>query len=192
MHVRPLWLATGLAAFLTVIRVEPVEAQFLDHLALDVMAGGGFVGTTTRDVETSPHFNCEGNPIATCLPVEAFVALRESVSKSWQPAIATGLVIRYVFRPRADPNDATRIDGIGLGVGGNFVFVPSGDSTKAAPALTLHFGTSGQQLFFGWLFTWTRSVILSGGRQTSFQRSSILRRCSVPEGRARPPSLPAS
>lgn len=164
MHrTRPLF-----ALLLLLASAAPARAQgFMDHVALDVAAGGGFVGLARNHPQTQPHFDCppqssgDGPPV--CTPVPTKVVVHSGFSRGWQPALATGLVFRYVFSPKQDESDNSKVDGIGVGVGGHFVFVPHEGSTTAAPAVTIHVGNRNQQIFFGWAFVGVPTVDIPGG-----------------------------
>src|SRR5262249_29700808 len=138
---------------------------FLDHWAIGVAAGGGFAGLIHREVQTQPHLECQSAAQGTppiCTPDPLHIVVTEKASYAWQPAVDTGLVFRYVFSPKHDV-EGQDPDGIGVGVGAHFVFLPHGESTRAAPGLTAHVGTHSKQVFFGVVFGPTDSVVIPGG-----------------------------
>jgi hypothetical protein len=161
---------------------RPAAAQF-GKWAIDVAAGGGFVGLNTNEVQTTPRTTCTTADPPVCTVDTNNVVITANSRYGWQPAVATGLVFRFV--PKAETVSKSTSgeelkDGIGFGIGGQFVFVPRGDTTRAAPALTIHVGKSSQQIFFGWLFSPVDRVEIPGGGTSAvvpaaFPTSSLLR-----------------
>jgi hypothetical protein len=150
---------------------------------VEVAASGGFVGLTEVTMQTVPNLVCPSptpttqNPACT-LDAEHVLAIK-NVNHSWKPATSTGIIFRWIFY-RSDGNDDTN-DGVGAGIGVHFVFVPVGSETKAAPALTAHFGKKNLQFFIGSVFVATDKVELPGAADreivpAAFQVSSLIRK----------------
>jgi hypothetical protein len=159
-------------------------------IGIDVSAGGGFVGLNTVEVQSTPRTTCQAGAPPVCSIDAERVVITANYKYGWQPAVATGLVFRYVFTPsefaRTTSNDPIK-DGLGVGLGAQFVFVPRGDVTRAAPALTLHAGRSSQQVFFGVVFAPSDKVEIPGGGTSaivpvSFPTAGLIR----PDARRRP------
>jgi hypothetical protein len=155
----------------------------LPHMAIDIAAGGGFVGLDTNEVQTTPHTTCTPAQPPVCTADPANVVVTANSRYGWQPAVATGLVFRYIPKPEyvgSDDQGGMKRDGFGIGLGAQFVFVPHGDNTRAAPALTIHVGRSSQQVFFGWVFAPVDKVEIPGGGPSAivpagFQATELIR-----------------
>jgi hypothetical protein len=126
------------------------------RLNVEVAAGGGFAGIREGEVQTAPTLNCAGDP-QVCTPDSETVTLVRNNKYTWRPSLSTGIIFRWY-----KSTDAEIGDKIGLGIGGHFVFVPSGNDSRAAPALTMHIGKQSTQLFFGMIFVPTDRVDLPG------------------------------
>jgi hypothetical protein len=101
----------------------------------------------------------------------------KNTTHNWKPATSTGIIFRWIVHK--DSGD-DRNDGIGIGIGAHFVFVPGDQETHAAPAVTLHAGKKGLQVFGGWVFVPTDAVALPGGGDqavvpATFTTSSLIR-----------------
>jgi hypothetical protein len=172
MCCRPVVLSLHLSFVILCANAPLAHAQ---HLSIDAAAGGGFVGVDTAGVQTIPNTSCDtSNPPKCTADANTVIAIKNT-AYSWQPALAVGLVFRYIPNP-----GATSHDGVGIGVGGQFVFVPHGSSSRAAPAITVHIGTASKQLFLGAVFMPSDTVDIPGGGDravlsTGFQTSSLIR-----------------
>lgn len=131
-----------------------LHAQGL-RLSVEVAAGGGFAGIREAEVQTAPSLNCSGEP-QVCTPDPDNITLVKNNKYTWRPSLSTGIIFRW--QKRADDGE----DRVGVGIGGHFIFVPSGTDSRAAPALTLHVGKQSTQLFFGMIFVPTDRVDLPG------------------------------
>lgn len=123
---------------------------------LEVAAGGGFAGIREAEVQTEPNLTCDAGT-GICTPDTLTTILIRNKKYSWRPSLSTGVIVRYQIADTADGA------GIGIGAGGHFVFVPNGDGSRAAPAITLHVGSRSTQLFAGFIFVPTDEVHLPGG-----------------------------
>jgi hypothetical protein len=149
---------------------SPAGAQGLSKLAIDVAAGGGFAGLRSSEVQTVPHTTCNSGQPPVCTVDSSVVKIIANSTYGWQPAIATGLVFRYVPHPArvgTSKSGEEVMDGIGVGLGAQFVFVPRDDTTRAAPAITVHVGKSSQQVFFGVIFAPSDRAELPGGGKSA-------------------------
>lgn len=133
-------------------QTPPSNASSWKQWTLELAAGGGFAGIPEIEVQSEPNFNCA---TGVCTPASGTQVLVKNRKYTWKPSLSTGLVF---FRRLTAEQDA-----IGIGIGGHFVFVPRGDSAVAAPALTLHVGKTGTQLFFGAIWAPSDDATLPGG-----------------------------
>jgi len=79
----------------------------------------------------------------------------------WKPALASGLVFRWVLPfVKDDPNPDERF---GFGICGQMVFAAQDEGTRLLPALTFHAGTRKTQLFFGFAFGASDAVSFPNG-----------------------------
>jgi hypothetical protein len=150
--------ASGAANASQVAAAAAPSSTPVHHWSLDTAAGGGFVGIKAAGVQTLPNTTCDKSTPPVCTVDPNNIIIVKNNTYAWQPALAVGLIFRYIRH--IDPKTQ---DGIGIGVGGQFVFVPRGDSTRAAPAATLHVGTQSKQLFFGAIFAPADTVDIPGG-----------------------------
>jgi hypothetical protein len=140
---------------------------------VEIAATGGFAGLAQVTVQTVPNLICSEqavlrNPAGTpttvgvtpsCTVDPNNVVAIKNTTHNWKPATSTGIIFRWIVHKDQDDE---KNDGFGVGVGTHFVFVPSEQSTRAAPAITFHMGKKGLQVFGGWIFVRTDSVELPG------------------------------
>ena len=115
---------------------------------VEISAGGGFTGLRNAEVGQRPAVDCDTQN--HCTPVPGSLDLTDQSHYVWKPALATGLVFRWVMPYVKD--DSTPDKRFGLGIGGQMVFAAQDAGTRLLPALTIHAGTSKTQLFFGLAF----------------------------------------
>lgn len=140
---------------------------------LEVAAGGGFAAVRGTTVLTEPTLICNTAETPQCTVDPNTVTLVRNHSYNWKPALSTGLIFRWRLSDCGDE------DCIGIGIGGHFVFVPHGDSTRPAPAITAHIGKAAMQLFAGVIFVPTDEAVFPNGGDkmvvpASFNPSSLL------------------
>jgi len=114
-------------------------------LQIRVAVGGGFVGTHIAEVIERPALDCSSTP---CVPDPTSKLLLANKRYVFKPAVSTGLIFFLPLRRTRAPDQPT---GVGVGIGAHIVAVPYGTEgeTRAAPAVTLHFGTPSFHIFGG-------------------------------------------
>jgi hypothetical protein len=147
------------ASMLLLVFAASASAQGF-HLSLDTSGGGGFTGLNSVSVQTVPNTVCDSASPPKCSIDPNNVVLIRNASYTWQPALAVGLTFRIITPNAWKDQDG---DGIGFGPSGQFVFLPSGTGTTAAPAATFNIGTQSKQLFFGVLFAKASTADIPGG-----------------------------
>jgi hypothetical protein len=157
MVIRP-WACTLLCIASALSPLSWAAAQrYLPRV--EVAAGGGFVGTPSTNVVARPAVDC--NTENDCVTVEGQVDLFADSRRVWRPALATGIVLRWVISEgEKDEED------FGVGLGGQMVFTPQGDGTRLLPAATIHAGTEKTQLFVGLLFGSFDKVVFPNGAES--------------------------
>lgn len=177
-------LSVKVAVAALVACAGPVEAQWA-KVAIDIAAGGGFVGLRSAEVQSTPRTLCEPGTPPMCQVDPERKVLSKAFRYAWQPAVATGLVFRFVPSPkvisRAATGSDTQSDGIGFGLGTHFVFLPQSDATRAAPAVTINVGRASQQAFFGLVFSPVDEIDMPGGGASAvvpaaFDGTALVRR----------------
>lgn len=157
------------------VSVTANPSPHLGHVAIEAAASGGFVGINGVSVLTEPITTCPAPTVGStpaCTIDPTNVLLKQNTAYSFQPALSTGVIFRYVFHP-----DPTTLDGMSVGLGLHVVFVPSGSSTSAAPGITFNVGTHATQVFAGLVFMPTdgfADTFPSGPVPSTFQTSSLI------------------
>src|SRR5262249_25738930 len=96
---------------------------------------------------------------------------------NWKPSLSTGVIFRWILHY---DDDTKKDDGIGVGIGANFVFVPNATNSTPAPAITFHVGKRSLQAFVGSIFVPTATVDMPGGGDKAvlpqgFDTSTLIR-----------------
>jgi hypothetical protein len=146
------------------VPVGSTQASGQSWLRVEVAAGGGFAGTPGTTVVSRPAVDCDANNV--CVAVPGQIDLFADSRRVWRPALATGVVVRVISKPKLKEPADTTARRFGVGIGGQMVFTTQAQGTRLLPALTLHLGNRTTQLFGGLLFGSFDKVVFPNGAES--------------------------